>query len=76
MAFGLILVLAARMYPGSGADLLDWDPSKRMETRYAAEYEDMDDMLESHNRRQRDQGLPEHTEDEYREIIQRQARRR
>jgi hypothetical protein len=67
----LLLVLTARMHPGSGADLLDWDPSKRMEARYAAEYEDMDALLESHNARQRARGLPEHTAEEYRALLSR-----
>jgi hypothetical protein len=67
--FILLIVLMARFYPGSGADLLDWDPSERMDARYAAEFEDLDNLLEQHNRRQREQGLPEHTEDEYREIV-------
>jgi NH3-dependent NAD+ synthetase len=70
----VLLVLMARLHPGSGADLLDWDPSKRMEARYAAEYEDMDALLESHNARRRARGLSEHTEDEYRALLSRQTR--
>jgi hypothetical protein len=78
--FGLILLLvvAARFHPGSGADLLDWDPTARVQARMAADIDDADELLASHNRRRRDRGLPEHSEDEYRELIaeeQRRARR-
>lgn len=71
----LLVVLLARMHPGTGADLLDFDPTARMEKRYAAEFEDMEDMLETHNRRRREQGLPDHSEDEYREAMLRKERK-
>lgn len=61
----VVVVLLSMFHPGSGADLLDWDPSKRMEKRYAAEFEDMEEMLRTHNRRRRERGLPEQTEDEF-----------
>ncbi len=72
----VVLVLLARMHPGSGADLLDWDPSKRFEARYAAEFEDAEQMLEMHNQRRRRSGLPEQTEDEFREEVSRRGRPR
>jgi hypothetical protein len=80
LVFGLILVLvvAARFHPGSGADLLDWDPTTRVQARMASDVDDADQLLASHNRRRRERGLPEHSEDEYRELIaeeQRRARR-
>lgn len=74
----LLLVLAARLHPGSGADLLDWDPTARVQARMASDIDDADQLLASHNRRRRERGLPEHSEDEYRELIaeeQRRARR-
>lgn len=70
----ILIVILARLHPGSGADLLDFDPAKRLEQRYAAEFEDMEDMMETHNRRRRARGLPEQTEDEYRIEKQREER--
>lgn len=66
-----VMLLAAYSWPGSGADLLDWDPSKRIEARMTADYEDTDQMLAMHNKRRRAAGLPEQTEDEYRASVAR-----
>lgn len=71
--FFLILVLA-RMHPGSGADLLDWDPSERMQRRMQAEDEDAEQLLAEHNRRRRDRGLPEDTEEDFRARLTRRER--
>lgn len=75
---GLIIglsVLFAWLHGGTGADLLDADPRKRMEQRYAAEYEDMDNLLEAHNHRRAARGLPPQTEEEFDEERRRQERR-
>lgn len=72
----IVMIGAAKLWPGSGADLLDWDPSQRIEARMTSEYEDAEQMLAMHNRRRRERGLPEHTEDEYREAVARAARER
>jgi hypothetical protein len=67
LALVVALVLVARLYPGTGADLLDWDPSERFAARVAADAEDMDELLAAHNARRRARGLPEQTEEEFRD---------
>ena len=37
-----LLVLVARMYPGSGADLLDWGPSRSYEQEIELENQDVE----------------------------------
>lgn len=66
IAFLLLLMLLARFHPGSGADLLDWDPQHREAARVLAEREDLDQMLERENRRRRERGLPDLDEEELR----------
>jgi uncharacterized protein YkwD len=61
---GLIIfcLLLGKLYPGSGADVLDWRPSRSYEQRVAAEIEDLDQMLEAANMRRRRRGEAELTE--------------
>lgn len=63
--FVVMCVVLARLHGGDGSDLVDSNPTKRLERRYAAEFEDMENLLDAHNQRRRAQGLPEQTEDEY-----------
>lgn len=71
----VLSVVLAMVHGGDGSDILDTDPTKRLEQRYAAEFEDMDDLLESHNARRRTQGLPEQDADEYALEKQREQRK-
>jgi len=48
----LLFYLLGRLTSGTGADLLDWDPSERQAARRRAEAEDMEQLLELANRRQ------------------------
>lgn len=66
VAFVLFLLFVARAYPGTGADLVDWDPARRAEARMASDEEDMAEMLEIENRRRRAAGRAEVTEDDIR----------
>jgi hypothetical protein len=52
----LILVLLARAYPGSGADLLDWRPTRSFEDEARLESEDIDQMIEAQNAMRRRRG--------------------
>jgi hypothetical protein len=65
------VVLLARLYPGSGADLLDWRPTRSYETELELEAEDIDQMIEAQNRYRRKRGEPEITEDEVRQSVAR-----
>jgi hypothetical protein len=58
----LCLVLLARAYPGSGADLVDWRPSRSPEVEAQLELDDVAQMIEAQNKMRRRRGKPELTE--------------
>ncbi len=58
----ILLVLLARGYPGSGADLLDWKPTRDYETEIELELEDVEQMLAAQNAYRRKRGVAELTE--------------
>jgi hypothetical protein len=64
-AIGLIvlcLVLIARAYPGSGADLVDWKPTRSHELEAQLEIDDVQQMIEAPNEYRRKRGVAEMTE--------------
>ena len=67
----LFFFLLGRFSAGDGSDLIDWDPSKRVNDKRVAEHEDVEQMLETANRRRRAQGLPELKENEVLQGLQR-----
>jgi hypothetical protein len=67
-----LLVLLARLYPGTGADLLDWGPSRSYEHEIELEMQDVEQMLEAQNAYRRKRGERELTEDEIRENVTRE----
>ena len=71
-----VLVLIARFYPGSGADLLDWQPTRSYETQIELEEQDLEQMIEAQNRYRRKRGEQEITEDEIRQNVAREEARR
>jgi hypothetical protein len=64
-----LLVLLARLYPGTGADLLDWGPSRSYEHEIELEMQDVEQMLEAQNAYRRKRGEREITEEEFREGV-------
>jgi hypothetical protein len=58
----LCLVLLARAYPGSGADLVDWRPSRSPELEAQLEMDDLSQMIEAQNKMRRRRGKPDLTE--------------
>jgi hypothetical protein len=66
-----LLVLLARLYPGSGADLLDWGPTRSYEAEIELEMQDVEQMLEAQNAYRRRRGEREISEDEFREGVAR-----
>jgi hypothetical protein len=70
-----VLVLIARFYPGSGADLLDWQPTRSYETELELEAQDVEQMIEAQNRYRRKRGEREITEDEFRAHVAREQAR-
>ena len=71
----LVLVLVGRFYPGSGADLLDWRPTRSYEAEVELELEDVQQMLEAQNEYRRRRGERELTEDEVRQNVAREQAR-
>jgi hypothetical protein len=60
----VVLVLIARAYPGSGADLVDWTPTRSYEDEAMLETEDVQQMIEAQNVYRRKRGAPELTEED------------
>lgn len=58
----LVLVLLARAYPGSGADLVDWKPTRDYETELELEGDDIAQMIAAQNAYRRRRGAREMTE--------------
>jgi hypothetical protein len=56
-----VLVLLARSYPGSGADLVDWRPTRSFEDEARLESEDIQQMIEAQNAIRRRRGKPDLT---------------
>src|ERR671917_1147404 len=65
VAVGVFLALG-RWYPGSGAEQVDWRPTRSPEVEAELELDDVDQMLEAQNARRRASGRPERTEDDIR----------
>ncbi len=60
----LVLVLLARAYPGSGADLVDWKPTRSHELEAQLEVDDVQQMLAAQNEYRKRRGAAELTEDD------------
>jgi hypothetical protein len=56
------LVLLGLFHPRSGADVVDWKPTRSAEVDLQNEIDDLDQMLEATNARRRRRGEPELTE--------------
>jgi hypothetical protein len=63
---GLVLIgiflAIGRWYPGSGAEQVDWRPTRSPEVEAEREIDDVDQMIEAQNRRRRATGRAEVTE--------------
>ena len=71
LALLLVVFLAiGKWYPGTGADVLDWQPTRSYEDEIRLEIEDIDEMLEASNERRRRSGRPELTEDQVRQEVE------
>src|SRR5712691_8596967 len=59
-----VLLLVGHFHPGSGADLLDWKPTRSYETEVKLEADDVQQMLDAQNEMRRRRGAPELTREE------------
>jgi hypothetical protein len=66
----LIFLAIGKWYPGSGADQVDWRPTRSPELEAELELDDLDQMLEAQNERRRRSGRPEITEDSVRAQVE------
>jgi hypothetical protein len=57
------LILLGLFYPGSGADQVNWRPTRSVETEVQNEIDDLDQMLEAANEKRRARGVSELTEE-------------
>jgi hypothetical protein len=69
LALIVALLLLGKYYPGSGADVLDWKPTRSMETEVELELDDVEQMIEAQNERRRRTGRPLIEEDEFRRQV-------
>lgn len=58
------LLLIGQFYPGTGAEVIDWKPTRSAEQEAQNEVDDMDQMLAAANRRRARKGLPPIGEDD------------
>ena len=65
---GVILVVG-HFYPGSGADLVDWKPTRSYEDEARLEEEDVAQMIAAQNEMRRRRGAPEMTEEDLRKKV-------
>jgi hypothetical protein len=72
----LVLVLLARAYPGSGADLVDWKPTRSYEDEARLEMEDVQQMIEAQNEYRRRRGAEDLTEEQAHEWAREDERHR
>ena len=64
IALFIVFYALGKYYPGSGAEQVDWRPTRSPELEAQLELEDLDQMLEAQNERRRRSGRPELTEEQ------------
>ena len=64
-----VILLVGHFYPGSGADLLDWQPTRSYETEVELERDDVQQMIDAQNEMRRRRGAPELTSEELNEKV-------
>ena len=60
----LVLVLLARAYPGSGADLVDWKPTRSPQVEAELEVDDVQQMIAAQNEMRARRGAEAITEND------------
>ena len=70
----LVFLAIGKWYPGSGAEQVDWRPTRSYEDEIRLEMEDVDQMLEAQNDRRRATGRPELTEEQIRDEVEAEER--
>ena len=72
----LVFLALGRYYPGTGADVIDWKPTRSPELEVELELDDIEQMVEAQNERRRRSGRPEVTEHDVRMRLDAEKRER
>jgi len=64
-----VLLLVGHFYPGSGADLVDWKPTRSPELEIELEQDDIQQMIAAQNEMRRRRGAPDLTEEDLRRRV-------
>jgi hypothetical protein len=70
-AFIGALLLLGWLYPGSGADVLDWKPTRSAELEVQNDIDDVQQMIDAQNAIRRRRGLPDRSEEDVEESVRR-----
>ena len=65
----VVLVLLARAYPGSGADLVDWKPTRSPQVEAELEIDDVQQMIAAQNKMRARRGAEAITEEDVDEMV-------
>jgi hypothetical protein len=65
----LLLVLLGNAYPGSGADLVDWKPTRSYEDEAQLELEDVQQMMDAQNEMRRRRGAEDLTGEDVQRMV-------
>jgi hypothetical protein len=65
----VILVLLGNAYPGSGADLVDWKPTRSFEDEAKLELEDVQQMVDAQNEMRRRRGAADLTDADLQRMV-------
>jgi len=71
-----VLVIVGRMYPGSGAEVVDWEPTRSPEVEAQNEVDDIEQMIAAQNEMRRRRGAPELTHEELKRQVAEDERNR
>ena len=67
--FLVAILLLGFFYPGSGADVLDWKPTRSPELEAENEVDDISQMIAAQNEMRRRRGAAERTEDDVKAAV-------
>lgn len=70
VAVFLVFLALGRWYPGSGAEQVDWRPTRSPELEAELELHDVEQMIEAQNERRRASGRPEISEADVRANVE------
>ena len=65
----LVLVLLGNAYPGSGADLVDWKPTRSYEVEAQLELDDVQQMIDAQNEMRRRRGAADLTDADLQRMV-------